>query len=247
MNFNESYKNMVDNIKPSDELIEKIKISEEGQKLKFRKIKVAALVAVACLTMGITAFAAGKLHSYESYVSTADIIYDYDKSVKYAEKLGCTLIVPQEFSNGYKFEFANHSDINGLDEDGNVMANGTGFESTFVKDGKPEVFIYSDPILNPESNDDEFYDETRMIGDIKVGLGHILFKDVPSDYVLTEEDQENIEQNKYQISYGFDDVHFSDCLCVSFEKDNKFYDMFSFDNDMTNDEWFEMAEEFINQ
>lgn len=245
MNFNESYKNMVDHMKPSEELIKKIKKPEEGSKVKLRKTKFVALVAAACLTVGIAALAAGRLYSYEMSTNRDGAISDYDKAVEYAEKMGETLIAPREFSNGYCFELAMDTEIDGVDEEGNVIANGKGVASYYVKEGRPRVYIYADPILTSEET--KAPEETRMVGDVMINFNHIIFKSVPTDYVLTQEDRENLEQHKYEISYGHDIIGFSDCITVCFEMDNKLYNMFSFDNDMTNDEWYTMAEEFIQQ
>ena len=67
MKFNEIYKDIVDDLRPSEKLTNKLLISEEERLMRLNKKKAVVVAAVACMICGTTAFAAGKIASYRSW------------------------------------------------------------------------------------------------------------------------------------------------------------------------------------
>ena len=63
MKFNEIYKEIVDDLQPSEELANRLQIREETKLMRLNKKKVVVVVAVACMAFRMTAFAAGKIAS----------------------------------------------------------------------------------------------------------------------------------------------------------------------------------------
>lgn len=57
MEYNDIYKDAVNEIIPSSDFIEKIKKEKKKKVVKFHKKKTALIILVACLTIGSTAFA----------------------------------------------------------------------------------------------------------------------------------------------------------------------------------------------
>ena len=56
-----------------------------------------------------------------------------------------------------------------------------------------------------------------------------------------------MEKPGYEISYGSDEVQVQQCSGFIFEYESKNYDMLSFDSELTDDEWYAMAEEMLVQ
>ena len=74
-----------------------------------------------------------------------------------------------------------------------------------------------------------------------------IYKFVPTDYELTDEDKENMEKPGYEICYGSDEVEINRCSGFIFEYESQTYNMLGFDSRLTDDEWFNMAEELLAQ
>ena len=245
MKFEETYKNMIDDLQPSSELSERLKITQEAKIMKFTKKKAIAVAAVACMLCGTTVFAAGKIASYRSWSSNLTEVSDINKSRDNAKQLGASLEIPESFSNGYAFDCSYSGGIEGLDEDGNAVANGKSYTATYTKDNGADLYLNIDPTFE-ELNMEEG-DTLKNINGVDVYFYNHTYKFVPTDYELTDEDKENMEKPGYEISYGSDEVQVQQCSGFIFEYESKNYDMLSFDSELTADEWYAMAEELLAQ
>jgi len=245
MNFKETYKSMVDNLQPSQDLVEKLQITEEARIMKFNKRRVAVVAAVACMMIGTTVFAAGHIASYRSLSNPHDTINDYDTAIEKSAELGSELTIPEEFSNGYKFNSANVDGRQGLDENGNVLVQTDDFTAKYLKDGEPSINLFVNTIF--EEDEERYAVDSKMIGDVEVYFNQATYKFVPTDYEFTDEDNANIDDPHYEISYGSDEVEVLAYSGVSFVLNDKYYSMFAWDSNMTADEWYEMAEELLTK
>lgn len=245
MNFNETYKNIVDDLQPSTELYDKIRISEETKMMRFNKMKMVVWIAAACMVFGTTVFAAGKISGYKSWSNTLTEEKDISKAREDAEKLGVTLEIPADFSNGYVFDRSNAGGIEGLDEDGNAVVSGKSFEATYCREDASNIYLNVDPSFEPLVAEE--CDICKEINGIKVYFYDHIYKFVPSDYELTDEDRENMEKPGYNISYGSDEVEEQKCSGFIFEYEEKVYNILSFDAELSADEWYEMAEELLTK
>lgn len=247
MTFKETYIDLVEDLQPSEELEDRILNMAEVKTMKFNKKKMVILVAVACMMLGTTAFAAGHIASYRSWSSNLSSEKDIAKSRADAEKLGVSLAIPETFSNGYTFSYSNEGGIEGLDEAGNSVDSGKSFMATYTKDGCADVYLNVDPAFEPlDASSNEKYQFKDICG-TSVYFYSDTYKFVPSDYELTDEDKENMERPDYEISYGSDEVTIQNCSGFIFEYDGKIYNLLSFDSGLTTDEWADMAEELISQ
>ena len=247
MKFEETYKNMIDDLQPSMELSERLKITQEAKIMKFNKKKAVIIALIACMLCGTTVFAAGRIASYRSWSSNLFKEKDITKSRDDAGKLGVLLEIPEAFSNGYIFSYSNCGGIEALDENGNSMDNGKSFMATYTKDGCSDVYLNVDPSFEPlDVGNTEKY-QVKDIGGVSVGFYSDTYKFVPSDYTLTDEDKENMERPDYEISYGSTTVQIQQCGGFIFEYDSKIYNMLAFDSGLTADEWYKMAEEFLSK
>lgn len=245
MKFNEVYKDAVDELNPSPELIYKIKAGKENKRMKFNRRKVAVAAAIACMAMGTTVYAAGHISSYISSSDVRNQNTDYSSTCEIAEEKGISTAIPETLSSGYSFEYSNVGDLKGLDDDGNTVAAGEQFVVTYAKPECPEISLFIEPVM--EAVDYSSFRESKDILGTTVYYSRDTYKFVPADYELTEEDQKNMEQPNYYISYGSDKVEVQTCDNVIFEMDGKRYTLLGFDNDMTADEWYDMAGDLIQK
>ncbi len=245
MEFEKIYKDAVDNIEPSAELSERLLAKQEAKIVRFNKKKIAVVVAVACMLCGTTALAGEKIASYRSSANPYKENYSYEDAVAEAEELGSKLALPQAFSNGYTFESSNTMDVEGLGESGNVVGTSTDFTAVYTKDSMPNINMFIEKLMEPETESCAV--SSREIGDVTVYFNQATYKFVPVDYELTEEDKQNLEDPHYEISVGSDQVEVLNNSGVSFEKDEEYYSMFAWDSEMSEDEWYAMAEEWLAQ
>lgn len=245
MKFEETYKNMIDDLQPSSELSERLKITQEAKIMKFNKKKAIAVAAVACMLCGTTVFAAGKIASYRSWSNPQNEISSYSEAVSKSDELGSSLVIPQMFSNGYAFDAANTMGMEGLDENGNVMVKGTDFTARYIKDSVPDIHMFINTAY--ETGDESYAVDSKLVGDITVYFNQATYKFVPEGYEFTDEDNQNIDDPHYEITFGSEKVEIQNYTGISFEKDGKYYSMFAWDSDMSADEWYAMAEELLAQ
>ena len=128
MDFKEMYKETVDGLRPSSELVNRIRSNKEVEMRVPNIKKMVVLAMVACMLVGTTAFAASRIAGYEGWSSPDSAIVDYDETVKVAEKMGVAKDILQQFSNGYVFAISNVGGTTGLDEKGKTVAEGKTLE-----------------------------------------------------------------------------------------------------------------------
>lgn len=243
MKFTQTYKEIISDLKPSPELHDRLQIRQEVKIMKFTKKKAIIVGLVACMLVGTTVFASGKIASYRSWSGPNDDIASYEDAVAMSKEVGCTLTIPEAFSNGYTYDSANTMGFQGLDENGNVVANGTELCARYVKGSMPEINLFVNKSYDDEG---EIYSvDSRVIGDTTVYLNETTYKFVPEDYELTKEDEENMKDPHFEISYGSSEVEIQNNSGISFNKDGIHYNMFAWDAELSADEWYEMAEELI--
>ena len=243
MDFKEMYKETVDGLRPSSELVNRIRSNKEVEMRVPNKKKMVVLALVACMLVGTTAFAASRITRYVGWSNPNSATVDYDETVKVAEKMGVAKDILQQFSNGYVFAMSNVGGTTGLDEKGKTVAEGKTLEVTYTRENNPDINLFIDPLF--ESGDYSNATEAREINEVMVYYNKDFYKFVPADYKMTEEDQARMDEPHFYLSYGSSGVEEKISEGIVFETDNKIYNMFCWDANMTPDEWFAMAEELL--
>lgn len=243
MDFKEMYKETVDGLRPSSELVNRIRSNKEVEMRVPNKKKMVVLALVACMLVGTTAFAASRITRYVGWSNPNSATVDYDETVKVAEKMGVAKDILQQFSNGYVFAMSNVGGTTGLDEKGKTVAEGKTLEVTYTRENNPDINLFIDPLF--ESGDYSNATEAREINEVMVYYNKDFYKFVPADYKMTEEDQARMDEPHFYLSYGSSEVEEKISEGIVFETDNKIYNMFCWDANMTPDEWFAMAEELL--
>lgn len=220
------------------------RVNREEKNMRSFRIKKVAIVAIACaLCLVPVAFAAGQVTSLVSHSNIFNRCKDYSKLEKQEEKLGYKVNVIEEFSNGYKFDEMEVQDVKGMDDTNNVVETYKELcVEYFNKEGK-NVALFAEQ--RHAEGEDRKPVKTLQCEDTTLNYYLDTYKFVPVDYELTEEDKKNEEREDYYISYGSDEVEISMASFVTWEKDGVYYNLLTFDTDMTADEMLQMATELL--
>lgn len=221
------------------------KIKEEAMMRHWNVKRIVLTAAAVCVLGSITAIAAGRVTSSVGGSSHKDEFNSYAQVESVEEKLGFDMKVPETFSNGYAFTSGVPGHEQGLDDDGNVVKETERLSVTYHKDGKADVYleISGQSVYDEETGN---YDQTAQHGDSTLKYSCDQYRFVPENYEISEEEQKQIDEGKLYVSYGSSEVTNTECRSVLWKDDGVQYCMLSFDNDMTPEDFFQMAGEVID-
>ena len=148
----------------------------------------------------------------------------------------------EEFSNGYKFEKGFESDSSAADENGEILREYKSFNLDY-SDGKNDVTLYVDPDADLTGVPDD--EPILEIDGTDVYAFETVFKFVPPDYVLTEQDKEDQESGKYVFSYGSEKVEIETMRQVMWQDGNITFTLLDSTGTVDMSELTAMAEEMI--
>lgn len=218
---------------------------EAGNMKRFSMKKLVIGVAAGCLLVSGGVFAAGHVVSLSSHSYLWDAYRSYGDIDKAQTELGYPVDTVEAFSNDYRFDKMFVDDVNGTDEDGNVIYTYKALNISYDKSGEPSMWLdVSKPVEQPRIRKGEA-EAVRQAEGITLYYDTTTYKFVPPSYELTEEDQANLERDDFTISYGTDEVKVQQASNVRWEKDGVFYNLSGFDLNLSADEMLDMAEEII--
>ena len=206
--------------------------------------KLVIGVAVGCLLVSGGVFAAGRAVSLSSHSLLTDAYRSYGDMEKAQSKLGYSVDTVEEFSNGYRFDQMFVDDVNGMDENGNVVYTYKNLNIAYKKGAEPSVWLDVAKPVEAHVRKGE-PKATRQVEGITLYYDTTTYKFVPPNYELTEEDQANLERDDFTISYGSSEVQVQKSSNVTWEKDGVYYNLSGFDLNLSSDELFDMAEEVM--
>lgn len=194
----------------------------------------------------ILAVAAGRLASMEGHANLRDQVKDYSALAGVEEEVGFDFPSVEEFSNGFRFASAIPVDSSDYDEDGNVLSSYKTVGLTYT-DGTQEVTAYINQSLSYEGGASEAPGVVPVWQGEKNGISltvtRTVYKFVPADYELTEEDIQAQENGSLVFSCGSIEVQEQVSYNCMFEKDGLTYDVMGFDLTMEPEQLAEMAAE----
>lgn len=217
---------------------------EAGNMKRFSMKKLVIGVAAGCLLLSGGVFAAGRVVSLSSHSYLGDAYKSYGDMDKAQAKLGYPADTVEEFANGYRFDKMFVDDVNGTDEDGNVIYTFKDLQISYKKSGEQAVWLSAAKPVEQQVRKGA-PEATRQVEGITLYYDETTYKFVPPSYELTEEDQANLERDDFTISYGTDEVEVQKSSNVTWEKDGVFYNLSGFDLNLSSDEMFDMAEEIM--
>ncbi|MEA4973950.1 hypothetical protein SDC9_97824 [bioreactor metagenome] len=217
--------------------------NREDNNMKASWSKKAIVTAVAVAAIGVTALAASKVASITGHSSHLEDIYSVDEAEETAEKNGIDTECVDEFSNGYKFEYANIGEQNLNDENGGVISSYKTLDVDYVnKDAR----IY----LNIEPKSEYLEEEPGQL--VKAYKGTDIYsseytnKFVPEDYELTEQDKLDEASGAITFSYGSDEVEVKNISFVKWSNGDINYSLMDMDSNLSIDDLTTMAQEIID-
>lgn len=214
---------------------------EEERNMKHKNWKkVAVAVAAICIMGSITAVALTKPKYFSSHSSHNEVVTDYEEAKKMQAGFDGAVKVVEKFSNGYEFKEAVPKYESAHDEEHNVLETGTGMSFTYEKDGQPDVILSADRMSWPEENADE---SMTLEDGTELRFQRMENKFVPPDYEPTEEELKLQEEGKLNIGYGSSEIQTMVSASVTWKQDDVRYCLFTFNENMTAEEFLQMAKE----
>ncbi len=236
------YEAVKDVIPPEDMLyrIKNFSAAEENKMKKLTPIKIAVFCIAAVMALSVGVIGAGKILYVESHSTPAeeithfpthselDKIIDYDP--RYTETLG-----------KYAFDYCVPVHSSNVGENGEHLGNYTGMSFGYKTD-KGILVLDTDtsPLETAENS------EISEYKGVKYYYHNILYKFVPTDYVLTEEDKAKQEAGELEISYGSDKVELKNCQSVCWQQDNVTYCLLDMGVEINKNEFIDMAKSVID-
>lgn len=239
-------KDMMNNIK------KEINDNQIKKSFKLTKRKLAITFAVCILTVTCS-MAATKLNSWTSHSSAESKISEYPSSDEVQKILGYTPKYLKSLPNGFEFKEANPVAAEGKDVDGNTIVRLNELKIYYERENKNDGEILTLSISKKDKNlfNDQISSisnlETITDGNSNLYYSESLYKAVPEDYELTEEDKQLMEQGKLDIGYGTDKVEAYTTQFINWYDEGIGYDILGMNTNITKDEMVDMAKAIINE
>ena len=213
---------------------------------KKRTFYIFLAAALICL-MSITAYAADLLN-IQSYFSGSSKIYDEYSDIGHAlAQVGLHAEIPEVFTNGFRFHSAEVQDVNAMDENGEQVLT---FKELIVyyKDEQGQMLaLRLREDLEELPKDDRAPASTKTVGAVELKFYQDIYRFVPEDYQLSQEEKEWANQPGHYVSYGADEVQEKIASFLFWTENGINYSLMNLGFDAFEaDTLFMMAEEMIH-
>ncbi|MFR5602514.1 MAG: hypothetical protein ACLTKI_09335 [Lachnospiraceae bacterium] len=219
---------------------------EQQNMRRFGKKRAVILAAAMCIFGATAVMGAGKITGWMTGTNVNQPTYtSYEQIGDAKNQLGYEPKVVEAFSEGYRFQKAYISDVNGIDENGNVLGS---FEELMIdyKKGADMLSLnISKPLASAAGESSRTPKAEDQCGEVTLNYYSDQYKFVPPDYELTEEDKINQQRDDFYISYGTSEIEYSVFQSVSWTEDGVSYLLMVKDSDLTSGQLFAMAKEVI--
>ena len=217
---------------------------KEADMKHFSVKKLIIGVVAGCFLVSGGVFAAGHAVSLSSHSYLGDRYKSFSDLDKAETKLGYQVDAVEAFENGYRFKSMSVTDVQGEDESGSAVYTFKSMDIQYGRGGDPSLSVFIEkPVETQVRTKDP--QAVRQVGDITVYYDTQIYKFVPPNYELTDEDKAKQESGELAISYGTDKVQVQTSYHVTWCKDGIFYDILGFDVNLGAEEMLDMAEEII--
>ncbi len=210
-----------------------------------KKLVAALAVAAVAATGAVAAsgiVASVSSHTYrdkgwKSFSDTEAYVEQYVPDMKYLES----------FSNGYEFDSGCTNTASKNDENGVSLGIFTDISLVYEKDGK-EFFFEAGPVQDDLTYASDF-DTVRNVDGIEMRYRELFGIYLPPDGSIkpTPEEQARYEAGEINIAYGSEEREEQTYYSVKWIEDGIVYSIATFDpGDLTEDDFFDMAQEVVN-
>jgi hypothetical protein len=217
---------------------------ENGAMYKKIKLKKGILIAAAAiLILGGVVFAAGKTAMIYGYSNSKPDYTSLPSVTEIQKQIDAQPNIINEFSNEYTFKDGSIVHERYVDENEDEKIKYTSVDLRFYKDNKSINVSMKKSGIIPEEYDNI---ELKTYNNINMYYSEQTMKFVPPDYEKTEQDIADEASGKYTFSYGTSDVEVHDFKNISWDYNGVNYSLYCMDNDLTEQELYNMAIEIIN-
>lgn len=222
-----------------------VDVRKEKNMRMFTKKKMILAVAAIGLLGSLTVYAAGQLGGKSSHSWQNREIREYGRAAEAVAETGLNVEVKESFANGYAFHSINVSQTCEIDTEGNEIPGSEAKELqvAYGRQGSPEMALFAARAKEQEQPAD--YQEAVELDGVKGYYGEVTNKFVPGNYELTQEDLANQSKPGYNIAYGSERVEISVSKHLWWNADGVRYELISFDNNMSREEFVQMAVELM--
>lgn len=253
----EAFDRSLNGITASDTLFDRtmteinLKNQEDVSMNKFLQSKKMKPVLIAALVLLLsTATSLGASHIVGLIGYTTDVFEDLPTDKQIEKRVNYVPDYVEEFTNGFTFDNASVDKTYALDSNGNKSYGYTGIHFHYKKgDNKnaERVNLSTAPEDPAITSDLKSNAELIPEGDLDLFYSKVIFKLVPGDYEITEEEQQKIDEGVLWISTDGSSApaSASDIQYVNWVKDDIVYSL-SNGGTLSKDELLNMAREVIN-
>ncbi len=261
----DSYKKSMNELRFSEIQKEDLvrKLNEAGNvknvvrmKKKLSVKKIAFLTAACLAVLGGCGAAVGKAtgvvtsFSPDTFFSKTS---DFGRLAKLEKRVGIDVTAVESFSNGYKFDSMDVEDFRTVDDEDRTVGRFKELRIEYVCDNKAQISVNMESALvNGHMDEDPGValraNEMRTVDGINVYYNYDEYLGLPvsKDIFPTEEELKREEtDDHFFISYGSDERETTYVSSAVFEVADVHYCIMTFDENITSDELFGMAEEII--
>ncbi len=261
----DSYKKSMNELRFSEIQKEDLvrKLNEAGNvknvvrmKKKMSVKKIAFLTAACLAVLAGCGVAMGKAtgvvtsFSPDTFLSKTS---DFSRLEKLESRVGIDVVAVETFSNGYKFDSMDVEDFRTVDDEDRTVGRFKELRIEYVCDNKAQISVnMASALVNGHIDDDPGValraNEMRTVDGINVYYNYDEYLGLPvsKDIFPTEEELKREEtDDHFFISYGSDERETTYVSSAVFEVADVHYCIMTFDENITSDELFGMAEEII--
>ena len=231
-------------VSPPEDMLYRIKnfsAAEENKMKRFNPFKTAVVCIAAVMALTVGVIGAGKLMYVESHSTTAEEIDHFptqnelDKVIdfkpRYTEKLG-----------QYDFDYCLPVHSSNIGENGEHLNDYTGMSFNYKTD---KGILALDTDTSPLELGEADCDISEYNG-VKYYYHNTMFKFVPTDYKLTDEDKAKQDAGELEISYGSEEVELKQSQSICWEQDGVSYCLLDLGVEIDKDKFIDMAKSIID-
>lgn len=239
-----------DKISPSEDMFLQIKREIKSKELgvNYMSIKVTKRsrgILIACLILAfttVTCFAAVKIVGYTGH-STNDTFTSFPSENAVRKEAGFVPKYVSELTDEYEFYRGGVGEVTADGEDGSELMTVKTVSFTYKNGDSTVELSVKDGIF---SDFGEGGETVKFTSEIEGKYYSEMYKFVPGDYIMTEQDKLDEASGKYVFSYGSDKVEVTHMQQISWQENGMCYTLINSDDKVDKTILTDMASEIIN-
>lgn len=240
-----------DKICPSEDMFlqinRKIKSENmEGKNMNFKPIKKTRGLLVACMLLAfttITCFAAVKIVSYTAH-STNNTFAEFPSEKEVKKEAGFVPKYVDEIAEGYEFYRGGVGETSAETEDGSAAATLKSANFSYKNGDSTVSLLVEDGVLPGAEEGGEI---ANITSDVEGRYYSQMYKFVPPDYVMTEQDKADEKSEKCVFSYGSEKVELNHIQQIAWEDNGMSYTLINSDGTVDKTILANMAAKIANK